>query len=61
MVPDTIRAFNISLIATGFEHFQLKLGAGIIQLSDRETCRQSCGYETWDEQIFYLYNELIKN
>lgn len=58
---DAIRAFNISLMAAGSEHFQLQFGAGIIQPSDKETCRQSCGYETWDEQIFYLYNELIKN
>lgn len=34
-MPDTIRVFNISLIAAGFEHFQLKLGAAIIQLSER--------------------------
>lgn len=36
-------------------------GAGIIQPSDRQTCQQTCDYETWDKQIFYLYNELIKN
>lgn len=43
---DAIRAFNISLIASGSEHFQLQFGAGLIQPSDKETCRQSCGYET---------------